>query len=197
MALIPVIVEANLGLAKKEANRLSRSTGEPFEDLYHEGAIGLRNAVIRFDPNNGSAFSSFATAHIRGEIMHHLNRRRGGTPKVSRTDYDLYQKVKHLPEPEAMRQLGVDWPRWHQIKGAGTVRTCSFEINKHDPSVDDSDVEFDHLPSALVSIKQWLQGLDEGERSLIGNRYVQFGAAGKRSRDIRSLIQRMGKVKAV
>lgn len=64
-----VIMHQNLVrfLAGKFANR-----GEPLEDLVQVGAIGLINAIDRFDPERGTKFSTYATPTIVGEIRRHF-----------------------------------------------------------------------------------------------------------------------------
>jgi len=46
--------------------------GLPFEDLVQEGSIGLLDAIERFDPRRGAAFSTFAYWCIRKTITHAL-----------------------------------------------------------------------------------------------------------------------------
>jgi RNA polymerase primary sigma factor len=46
--------------------------GLPFDDLVQEGSIGLLDAIERFDPRRGAAFSTFAYWCIRKTITHAL-----------------------------------------------------------------------------------------------------------------------------
>jgi RNA polymerase sigma-B factor len=57
-------------LAKRYANR-----GEQLEDLVQIGAIGLLQAIERFDPARGRELAGFAAPTIAGEIRHHLRDR--------------------------------------------------------------------------------------------------------------------------
>lgn len=70
IALRNEIVTQNLGLVKTIVNRLE--CHEPFDDLYHQGVIGLIKAVERFDPYAGYQFSSYATKFIKGEVLHYV-----------------------------------------------------------------------------------------------------------------------------
>lgn len=64
-------------VAKRFLNR-----GEEFEDLVQIGSIGLCKAILKFDPELGYKFSTYAVWLISGEIRRHL---RDASPiKVSR-----------------------------------------------------------------------------------------------------------------
>jgi len=58
------------GLARRYAGR-----GEQFDDLVQVGAIGLMNAIERFDPDRGVDLPAFAVPTISGEIQRHLRDR--------------------------------------------------------------------------------------------------------------------------
>jgi RNA polymerase sigma-B factor len=60
-----------LPLAQRLAARY-RHSGEPLEDLEQVAGIGLLNAIDRFDPERGTAFSTFAVPTILGEIRRHF-----------------------------------------------------------------------------------------------------------------------------
>jgi RNA polymerase sigma-B factor len=60
-----------LPLARSLAARY-RYAGEPIEDLEQVASIGLLKAIDRFDPERGTAFSSFAVPTILGEIRRHF-----------------------------------------------------------------------------------------------------------------------------
>jgi RNA polymerase sigma-B factor len=60
-----------LPLAYRLARRY-RYAEEPMEDLEQVAGIGLLKAIDRFDPERGTAFSSFAVPTILGEIRRHF-----------------------------------------------------------------------------------------------------------------------------
>jgi RNA polymerase sigma-B factor len=68
------LVERYLRLAQSLARRYAR-TSEPLEDLEQVACLGLVQAVDRFDPARGVAFSSFAVPTILGELKRHFRDR--------------------------------------------------------------------------------------------------------------------------
>jgi RNA polymerase sigma-B factor len=68
------LVERYLPLVRHLARRYGRTT-EPLEDLIQVGSIGLLGAIDRYDPECGTAFSSFAVPTILGEIRRHFRDR--------------------------------------------------------------------------------------------------------------------------
>ena len=92
-----------LPLVRRLASRY-RHTSEPFDDLVQAGSIGLLNAIERYDPARGTAFSSFAVPTITGEIKRHF-RDRTWTVKVPRTVRDLLPLID-VTEHALARELG-------------------------------------------------------------------------------------------
>ncbi len=54
--------------------RLGLTPGPDYEDLVSQGMLGLIEAVDRYDPANGTRFSTYATLRIRGQIVDSLRR---------------------------------------------------------------------------------------------------------------------------
>jgi RNA polymerase primary sigma factor len=46
-----------------------RGRGVPFEDLIHEGCLGLMKAIARFDPERGARFMTYAAFWVRKGIL--------------------------------------------------------------------------------------------------------------------------------
>ncbi len=68
------LVQLYLPLVEALANRY-RVLGAERDDLVQVGAIGLLNAIERFDPTRGDEFAAFAVPTIAGEIKRHLRDR--------------------------------------------------------------------------------------------------------------------------
>ena len=64
-------MERFLPLARRLVRRFER-TGEPIEDLMQVASLGLVKAVDRFEPERGTAFSSFAVPTIVGELKRYF-----------------------------------------------------------------------------------------------------------------------------
>ncbi len=68
------LVELHLPLVRALARRYA-NRGERLEDLVQVGAIGLLEAIDRFDPERGADLASFAVPTITGVIRRHLRDR--------------------------------------------------------------------------------------------------------------------------
>jgi RNA polymerase sigma-B factor len=100
-----------LPLARSLAARYRRS-GEPLEDLEQVAGIGLLNAIDRFDPDRGAAFSSFAVPTILGELRRHF-RDRTWALRVPRRLQELGVQIEHARD-ELTASLGRQ-PTVHEL----------------------------------------------------------------------------------
>ncbi len=69
--------------------------GEFIEDLIQVGNIGLINALDRYDPNQGTRFSTYATPTIMGEIKRYF-RDKTATIKVPRWLQEMNHSVRRF-----------------------------------------------------------------------------------------------------
>jgi RNA polymerase sigma-B factor len=97
------LVERFLPLARHLARRYERGD-EPLDDLVQVASIGLLKAIERFDPERGTAFSTFAMPTILGEIKRHF-RDRGWALRVPRSLKELSLEVKQA-EDQLEGELG-------------------------------------------------------------------------------------------
>ena len=97
------LVERYLPLVRSLARRYAHGS-EPLDDLVQVGSIGLLNAIDRFDPDSGTAFSSYAVPTILGEIKRHF-RDRTWNVRVPRGLQELAGRIR-ATEPELEAGLG-------------------------------------------------------------------------------------------
>jgi RNA polymerase sigma-B factor len=90
------LVERFLPLARRLAQRYHRG-GEPLDDLVQVASVGLLQALDRFDPERGTAFSSFAVPTIAGELKRYF-RDKGWALRVPRDLQELTQRVKRTTD---------------------------------------------------------------------------------------------------
>jgi RNA polymerase sigma-B factor len=110
-------VRRYLPLARRLAGHYGHS-GEPVEDLEQVAAIGLLHAIDRFDPERGTAFTSFAVPTILGELRRHFRDHTWGmrvpralqelTLQIERTRDNLTTSLGRQPTiTELSRRLGT------------------------------------------------------------------------------------------
>jgi RNA polymerase sigma-B factor len=85
------LVEMHLPLVRHLARRYAER-GEPMEDVIQAGTIGLIQAVDRFEPDRGLAFSTYAVPTVVGAIRRHF-RDATWSMKVPRRVQELRGKI--------------------------------------------------------------------------------------------------------
>lgn len=94
---------------------ITQEMGSDYEDLAHQGLLGLIESVDHFDPNFKTSFSTYASLRIRGKILDYL-RTSDWMPRAARKRVRLIQKTittlwsENLREPteeEIATQLGL------------------------------------------------------------------------------------------
>lgn len=98
------LVERFMPLAHKLARRYRRS-GEPLDNLTQAAAIGLINAVERFDPSRDVAFSSCAVTTIVSELKRHVRDHTVAAPPPRH----LRERTEHVQT--AIEQFSVEHGR--------------------------------------------------------------------------------------
>jgi RNA polymerase sigma-B factor len=189
-ALRARIVETHLGLAHYLARRFS-DRGESYEDLVQVASLALVNAVDRFDPTFGTAFSTFAARTIVGELKRHFRDRAWAVraPRrvqersvaVSTAVPQLTQELGRSPTvAELAACLGATEEEVLQALEAGhAYRTVSLDVRVGDGDsetlgeriCDDQRDPFDDVDrrAALVPL---LRQLPERERRIVTLRFV-------------------------
>jgi RNA polymerase primary sigma factor len=108
------LVEANMRLVMNIAKHY-RNALVPFEDLVQEGAIGLMNAVERYDPSKGYRFSTYATHWIRQAIGRAIDNK-AKTVRIPAHVAELLRKMEKTRE-HLRRETG-DEPSIEQLAKA-------------------------------------------------------------------------------
>jgi RNA polymerase primary sigma factor len=113
------LVEANMRLVMNIAKHY-RNALVPFEDLVQEGAIGLMNAVERYDPSKGYRFSTYATHWIRQAIGRAIDNK----AKTVRIPAHVAEQLRRMErERERLRRETGDEPSIEQLAAAMKVST--------------------------------------------------------------------------
>jgi RNA polymerase sigma-B factor len=108
------LVNRFLPLATGLAHRYHRG-GEPLDDLVQVASLGLLKAIDRFDPERGTAFSSFAVPTIAGELKRYF-RDKGWALRVPRDLQELAQRVARTTD-RLIHELGRT-PTVAEVAGA-------------------------------------------------------------------------------
>jgi RNA polymerase sigma-B factor len=98
------LVERYMPLARFAASRYAKGS-EPFDDLVQVASIGLLNAIDRFDPANGAAFSSYALPTMHGELRRHFRDRSWAVRPPRDLQEDALRVAKTTDDLEC---------RWHR-----------------------------------------------------------------------------------
>ena len=90
------VVASYLGLVRSVASRY-RDLGLPFEDLVQEGALGLLEAIDRYDPSRGTPFDGYARFRIRRAIRNALT----DQARLIRLPKQVVQRRRAIDDAEA------------------------------------------------------------------------------------------------
>ncbi len=177
------MVEQNLGLVHSCAHRF-KGRGIEYDDLFQAGCMGLVKATDAFDTQRGVMFSTYAVPVILGEIRRLF--RDGGTVKVSRSIKELGVKTMRAKEqlsgvlgrePTVSEGAGAMDRPVEEVAEALAAATPPLSLTEDD---DEGGGQID-LPvdspeerlADLLSLKQVLSSLEEGDRRLIILRYYR------------------------
>jgi len=110
-------------IARRIAHRLPAHAQLELDDLINSGALGLLDALDKFDPTKNASFGTYVEFRIRGAILDLL---RGLDPvsrtvreksnRLQRTTRDLELKLGRPPESEEIAAaLEVTMPEYHAL----------------------------------------------------------------------------------
>jgi len=134
-------------------------SGVELDDLVQAGLEGLLDALGRFDPNAGVAFSTFAHQRIRGSMIDELRTRdwlprsvRRNAREVERVVRELEQKLgRPAEEKEIAAELNMELSEYHQLlNDTNNGLVLSYDEVVHDHNEPDSDSRADESPAAIL-----------------------------------------------
>ena len=152
-----IFIESNLKLVISIANKY-RSNVLTFQDLIQEGNIGLMEAIIRYNPDLGFRFSTYASHWIRRSINQAI---KSQTRAVYIPDYmhDYMKKINHIKE-ELYKKKGRE----------ATIDEISEILNVENRIVD----RCEQLMEAHVSLNSPVNEDDElGEITAVSSETVE------------------------
>ena len=181
------LVAGNLKLVLAVLHKFT-GRGEPSDDLFQIGCIGLIKAIDNFDSNHGVRFSTYAVPMIIGELRRFL--RDNSAVRVSRSMRDnayraltakeeFVAKNQREPTPdEIAKMLGLKREDvvfaldaiadpvslYDPIYQDGGDTICVMDQIRDNTSTDDNWIE-------QISIKQAVTDLDEREKRILALRF--------------------------
>jgi RNA polymerase sigma-B factor len=178
-------VKRYLPLARGLAARYSYSV-EPAEDLQQVAAIGLLNAIDRFDPDRGAAFTSYAIPTILGELRRHF-RDRTWALRVPRSHQELTVRMerardelatslgRHPTIAELSRRLDVDQELILQLVDVSTARR-TLPLTRRPAESEDAEMPgrlddgYRRVEDRAV-LTRWLESLSARDAQIVLLRY--------------------------
>ncbi len=192
MAARDQLIERFLPLAKRLARRYERAS-EPLEDLIQVASVGLVKAIDRFEPGQGSSFSSYAVPTILGELKRHfrdagwalhvprgmqervlrvneaverLSGPAGGSPTPQRVATELGMPVEDVLE--AMEAAAA----YDTISLDAPLRSSEDEGSNLGDAVGDVDDRLD-LVEHSATLSRVLRAMPERERTILFLRFAE------------------------
>ena len=163
------LIERHLPLARSLARRYARG-GEPLEDLEQVASLALINAIDRFDPDRGTAFSSYAVPNIAGSLKRHYR--------------DAGWAVR---PPRALQELALTV---HRLTDELTASTGSPPMTAHMAEQAGVSVE-DVLEARLAYRSLYSESLDQPRSSQGDDDGALIDTIGDRDGEIRRAFERV------
>lgn len=202
-------IEEHLPLVRSLARGFARR-GVEMDDLVQVGAIGLINAVDRFEPARGVCLATYATPCIVGEMQRHL-RDRAHVVRVPRRVQQDRARLRRI-EVQGTRACGCSPQRDEHTDAEGLEHDSVRPVVMDDPiqelfaelavvrwrdAVDESEVTTNR-----VAVSVALRGLDDREQQVVRRRFFddlsqdeiasEFGISQVQvSRLLRSCLERL------
>lgn len=178
------------GIAVGLARRF-RDRGAEFDDLVQVAQIGLLKAIEAFDPDRGSAFISFATPTVLGELRRHFRtvwsvRMPRGLQELSQrlgpSVADLHQELGRSPSvDEVAARVGLSREQVLEAMEAGAAfRTTSLDSSLEDVRSQrpmqlrdqNADLEYERV-DAQRTVESLLPTLSPRSRKIVELRFYE------------------------
>ncbi len=187
------LVERFLPLARQLARRYQRQN-EPLDDLMQVASMGLVKAIDRFDPERGTAFSTYAVPTILGELKRYFRDSgwavhvpRGMQERVMKLDQasqELHRRLGRSPSAtELAQELDVSSEEvLEAMEAASAYDAISLEEQRsessdpQEPTYADSlgrEEERYDLVEYGATIAPTMKALSERERLILHLRFVE------------------------
>lgn len=184
------LVEENLHVAEYFVTRYSRR-GVPADDLRQIALVAVINAVERFDPEVGVAFSTFASRTIEGELKRYFRDRTWSVRpprraqelhlELRRAEEDLTHRLGRSPTvAELARVLDVSEDHVLEALEAGVAHQAG-SLDQPSPGDEDGGPRSDRLLSQVdggyervnqeIIVRELLADLPEREQTIV---YLRF-----------------------
>jgi RNA polymerase sigma-B factor len=184
------LIRNYLPLAKQLARRF-RDRAEPLADLTQVAYVGLVAAVDRWDPDRGTAFSSFAVPTILGELRRYFrdNTWMVRPPRdlqetwlnICRARDELWQDLGREPTVhDVAERLGVTIEQVNDALQAGAIRVAGSldeplrpDDSRGATALDRAVASDDHIrhADAAITLEQLSSVLDRRSREVVRLRY--------------------------
>lgn len=122
------------------------------EDVENVALMGLLEALEQYDPDQGTAFASYAYGRIRGSVVDYLRsidvlprRKRRKVAEARKTIDQLSQTLGHRPSDEQVAdELGLSVDKYHSLLRDAQRR---FALSLHQEQSEDGNRPVEVLPN--------------------------------------------------
>lgn len=164
-----------------------------FEELVSAGTVGLIEAVEKYDPSRGLAFSTFAAPRIRGAMLDDCRRQdhvprsvRTKQRKIRRAEERLAQELGRAPDDQEIAdELEVDveqlW-KWRTAVQGASWQSLDQSVGEDDSTTYAEVLEGDHgreLEGAITQdeelalVRESMAELNEQQRTVLALYYFE------------------------
>ena len=159
------LVRRYLPLVRYVAGRMAVSPPPwlDFEDLLSFGAMGLLDAIERFDLGRGFCFQTFAVPRIRGAILDELRRydwiSRTGREKLQRLEktVERFARSQGVPDDEALDQALMEIVDALLKNGPQAMAECKASLRSFSAHIIDEDI-IEDAAQRMASVRSSPEG---------------------------------------